>query len=269
MSPVPLNIYKSIVATILLFLTMLVLDKPLIPEMSKSDWFLLIFSGIIGLALADWLFFITLARLGAGLVAIIECLYLPSVIILSTIFLGESLSRGAITGTILVLSAVMIGTFTRNTSQHLIQKEKSSISGILLGCCAMIMVAIGIVCIKETLERSDVLWATLVRLSSGAIFLVVITAFHPQKKQYLNELKFSRTWFYVLPASISANYLALLCWIGGMKYSENASQAAILNQMSTIIIFVLAAIFLGEKITKNKLLAICMAVTGALLSVFW
>ncbi len=52
-----------------------------------------------------------------------------------------------------------------------------------------------------------------------------------------------------------------------MKYTT-ASQAAILNQMSTIYIFILAALFLKETITGPKTLAIALALTGAGLTIF-
>jgi drug/metabolite transporter (DMT)-like permease len=70
-----------------------------------------------------------------------------------------------------------------------------------------------------------------------------------------------------LPASICGNYIALVLWVAGMKYTT-ASRAAILNQMSTIFIFILAAVFLKEKITVNKGVAIFMAISGALLTIF-
>jgi drug/metabolite transporter (DMT)-like permease len=38
--------------------------------------------------------------------------------------------------------------------------------------------------------------------------------------------------------------------------------------MSTIFIFILAAVFLKEKITVNKGVAIFMAISGALLTIF-
>jgi drug/metabolite transporter (DMT)-like permease len=53
-------------------------------------------------------------------------------------------------------------------------------------------------------------------------------------------------------------------WIAGMKHTQ-ASIASALNQMSTIFIFVLAAIFLKEKVTRTKLLAVVLAMLGALL----
>ncbi len=91
-SPISLNIYKSIVALILISLTMLVLDIPFFPDKPLNDWVILSVSGFFGITLADMFFFMSLEKLGAGLVAIVECLYLPCVILLSFIILGENLS---------------------------------------------------------------------------------------------------------------------------------------------------------------------------------
>jgi drug/metabolite transporter (DMT)-like permease len=46
----------------------------------------------LGIALADWLFFTALVRLGAELTAIVDCAYAPFVIGLSFLFLGERMS---------------------------------------------------------------------------------------------------------------------------------------------------------------------------------
>lgn len=270
-SPVTLNIYKSFVALILVTLTMLVLDIPFFPDKPLNDWLLLAVSGFLGITMADLLFFIALDRLGASLLAIVECLYLPSVIFFSFILLGEHLSMGAVIGGLLVLAAVYVGTMTKKRVSEKtledIAKDKILLSGILIGCLSMISLAVGIVIIKELLEQTDVFWATLVRVVAGTMSLMIIVVCHPKRKQYFNELKFSKAWFLALPASVSGNYLALLCWIGGMKYTS-ASRAAILNQMSTIFIFILAAVFLKERITVNKTIAILLALTGACLTIF-
>jgi drug/metabolite transporter (DMT)-like permease len=264
-SPMALNIYKSFVALILLSITMLILGIPFFPDKPLNDWLLLAASGFFGITLADLFFFIALDRLGASLTAIVECLYLPSVIFFSFIFLSENLNSGAIIGGILVLSAVYVG--SRKNKNEKALKTKTSISGIIIGCLSMIFLAIGIVMIKELLVHTDVFWAVIVRVVAGTISLLAIAIMHPKRKQYFAELKFSKEWLIVLPASISGNYIALLFWVSGMKYTT-ASQAAILNQMSTIFIFILAAVFLKEKITMNKTIAIILALTGACLTIF-
>ncbi len=267
-SPISLNIYKSIVALLLVSFTMLGLGVPFFPEKPLNHWLLLCISGFLGVTLADLFFFMALNRLGASMLAIVECLYLPSIIFFSFLMLGEELKPGALAGGVLVLTAVFIGTIRRTKKNKEILQHKSSFSGVLLGCFSMMFIAISIVMIKELLGETDVIWVTFVRVLAGVITLLMLVLFHPKRKIFFNEIKFSRAWFVALPASVSGNYLALLCWMGGMKYTT-ASQAAILNQMSTIFIFILAAVFLNERITANKIMAIVLAFAGACLAIFY
>lgn len=263
-SPVPLNIFKSIVSFFLILITMILLGTDFFPDQPVDDWLWLAASGVIGITLSDLFFFMALNRLGAGLTAIVECLYMPSVIFFSFLLLSEHLGLFTIIGGGLVFTAVLVGSISKNNSMH--KGFKIPWFGIGIGCLSMICVAIGIVIIKELLPQVDVFWATLVRVIAGIVSLFLIVLFHPKKKQYISELKFSNAWGYALPASICGNYLAILCWVGGMKYTT-ASKAAILNQMSTIFIFILAALFLKEKISSNRVLAIILAFAGACMTI--
>jgi drug/metabolite transporter (DMT)-like permease len=266
-SPLSLNIYKSLVALILIFFTMLILGIPFFPEVPLNDWLLLSLSGVLGITLADIFFFTALNRLGAGLVAIVECLYLPSVLLFSHLIIGETLGFGGMMGSLLVLSAVLVGSVDKKGMAHPNKFSRDTLWGIVSGILSILFLAIGIVIIKGILEQTNVFWATLVRLAAGSLSLLIMVLFHPNRKKYFRELNFSRAWFTAFPASVCGNYFALVCWVAGMKYTT-ASQAAILNQMSSIFIFILAAIFLKENITANKAIAICLAITGACLTLF-
>lgn len=266
-SPITLNIYKSVVALVLVSGTMVVLGIPFFPDKPLKCWLLLSLSGLLGIALADIFFFMALDRMGAGLVAVVECLYLPCVLLFSFLILGETLTPWAMAGSILVFCAVIVGSFTGQKGAG----QPSGLSGETLvglgtGILSMIFLALGIVIAKEVLDQTDVFWATLVRVWAGLICLGAILLCHPGRKGYLAELAFSRAWLTALPASVCGNFIALVFWVAGMKYTT-ASRAAILNQMSTIFIFVLAALFLKEKITLNRALAIGLAVTGACMTI--
>ncbi|WP_022667175.1 DMT family transporter [Desulfospira joergensenii] len=266
-SPITLNIYKSIVALVLISVTMLLFNIPFFPDKPLKYWMMLSLSGFLGITLADIFFFIALDRLGAGLLAIVECLYLPSVLLFSFIFLGESLSPWGIAGSLLVFSAVIMGSLTkRKVAEETSSLSKETLWGLIAGILSILFLALGIVIVKEVLEQTDVFWATLVRVWAGVLSLGIIVLCHPGRGRYLAELKFSRAWLTALPASVAGNYIALVFWVAGMKYTT-ASRAAILNQMSTIFIFILAALFLKEKITLNRALAIGLAMTGACLTI--
>ncbi len=266
-SPISLNIYKSLVALILISVTMAVLDIPFFPAVTPWDFILLALSGFIGITLADICFFTALNSLGAGLMGVVECFYLPSVLLFSFILLDEQLSPGGFAGSTLVLSAILVGTWQGGRTGTSLTPSPFLWKGIFAGILSTVFMAFGIVMIKDVLARTDVFWATLVRIFAGCITLGAMAVFHPGRSRILKELRFSRAWLAALPASVSGNFIALVCWVAGMKYTT-ASQAATLNQMSTIFIFILAAVWLKEKITLQRSIAICLAVTGAYMTIF-
>jgi len=67
--------------------------------------------------------------------------------------------------------------------------------------------------------------------------------------------------------SVVGGYLAMMLWLGGMKYTQ-ASVAAALNQTTNVFIFILAAWVLKESITGQRVLGIVLGVGGALMVVF-
>ena len=59
-------------------------------------------------------------------------------------------------------------------------------------------------------------------------------------------------------------FLSVIFWLAGYKYTL-AGRAAIYNQLSTILIILMAALFLKEKMNKRKWFAVCCALSGAIL----
>ena len=67
--------------------------------------------------------------------------------------------------------------------------------------------------------------------------------------------------------SVLGAYLSMIMWLGGMKYAQ-ASTAAALNQTSNIFIFLMAAVFLKERINLKRAIGITLGVGGAYLVMF-
>jgi drug/metabolite transporter (DMT)-like permease len=86
----------------------------------------------------------------------------------------------------------------------------------------------------------------------------------PRRREFLAVFRPSRAWRFSLPAAFLGSYLALMFWIAGMKYTE-VGVAAILNQSSTILVLILAAVFLKEPFTRRKLMACSLALAGIVL----
>jgi drug/metabolite transporter (DMT)-like permease len=259
-SPAALNLFKCGVTMVLLIPTLLLFGVPFAPMVPLSDWILFCASGFLGITLADTLLFIALMRIGAGLSAVVDCLYLPVMMLFSFIFLGEVLSWWGIFGALLVLSALC--TISANRADDCTGLPETRISGMLYGVAAILLIAISIVMVKPRLAQVHLLWASFVRTLAGFAGLAAFMLMSSTCRRQIVALRPSRTWYTAVPASISGNYLAMLAWLAGMKHTL-VSVSAILNQLSTIFIFILAALFLKEPVTGRRISATILAFTGA------
>ena len=259
--PLGLNLFKNTFALLLIPPTMLAFGQALFRPAPLNDYVLLMLSGVLGIGISDTLFFKSLNLLGAARSAIVDCLYSPVIIVLSVFWLGERLTLAQATGALIIVSAV----FTIGREKGLVQiTRRQLIAGILLGITSMVAMGIGIVMIKPLLERSPVLWAIEIRLVGAAVSLFVILAFYPKRREVVRSIMDARGWKYTIPGAFLGTYIALMFWIGGMKYAP-ASIASALNQTSNIFIFVLAAIFLKESMTRYKVIGMVLAVIGVFL----
>lgn len=261
-SPMALNLFKGVVTLFLLVPTLWFAGVPLFPVRPANDWVLFFISGLLGITLADTFFFMALKRLGASRWAVVDCLYLPCIILLSALFLNESIGLKGLLGALLVISA--IGADACSGSSAVMSRDDFW-AGLVFGVLAVVLIAGSVVMVKPLLEQTSVLWASFVRLLAGVAGLIVIAVIHPERRVILGSLLPSSAWKIALPASIVGNYMAMLAWLAGFKYTL-VSVAAILNQLSTIFTFILAAVFLKEPVTLPRMIAIVMAVAGALLA---
>ena len=56
----------------------------------------------------------------------------------------------------------------------------------------------------------------------------------------------------------------MILWIAAFKLTDMAS-AAVLNQMSTVFIVILASLLLGEPLTARRITAAAVAVAGSII----
>ncbi len=259
-SPFALNLFRVVVSTSLLLPTVLVAGEAGWHG-STRDVLILFASGIIAIATSDTLFHMSLNVVGAGISAILDCLYAPLTVLLATVLLGERLSALQLVGMALVLSGVLAA--AQHDPPHGVTRRQL-VLGAVWGVLAMVALALGIVIAKPVLNHSPVLWATAVRNLGCLGVMVPIALLSPRRREILHVFKPSRSWRFSLPGALLGSYLALICWIAGMKYTK-VGIAAILNQSSTIYVLVLASVFLREPFTRRKAIASVVAVIGIVL----
>lgn len=262
--PLALNLFKNLLAMILLLPTMWLWGETIFLQVSSRDYLILIISGALGIGIADTMFFKSLNLLGAGMTAIVDCLYSPFIIVMSMLFLRESLTPVQFIGVSIIISAVLTVSNTKGRgglSRH------NLVWGIFWGVLAMASMAVGVVLFKPLLDRLPLLWVTEVRLFGGTLMVGLILLFSPSRRTIVSSINSVRSWYYTISGSLIGAYLAMILWLAGMKLTQ-ASIAAALNQTSNIFIFIFAAILLKEEINFQRVLAIILAVLGAFMVTF-
>ena len=260
--PLALNFFKNVFALPLVVLTLVLLGEPFLVAGSGRDDLLLLLSGVLGIAISDTLFLQSLNLLGAALAGIVETFYSPFVIGLSVLFLGERMTLSQLAGVGLIVLAVLV--ISREDHTGMVARRDLRL-GIGLGILAMLFVGVGIVMIKPLLARVSLIRATGVRLVGGAVPLGLVLLAHPRRRDMLRPLLVPANWKALAPGSILGAYISLVVWLGGMRYTF-VSVAAALNQLNTVFIFILAVVFLREKVTPTKMAAVILAFAGAYLA---
>jgi len=256
-----MNLFKNVLGAALFAVTLAAAGGSFLPALAGRDYLLLVLSGLLGVAVSDTLLFVALDKLGAELTAIIDCVYSPFVISLSVLFLGERMNPIQSAGVALIVLGVFLITLRKSGAQI---ARRALFAGIGIGILAMFFSAAGIVLMKPVLGRVSLVWASFVRLATGTVFVGLSIALKPGRREIIRPLRSSKNLGLLVPASLLASYLSLLVWMGGMKFTQ-ASVAATLNQMSAVFVFILAAVFLKERVTPLKLAAVILAFAGAVL----
>ena len=262
--PVPLSLINCIIGLTLGGIVYIVFAPPH-PDAPLGHVLLLALSGALGIGIADTLYFASINDIGAGRAAIIETAYAPLAVVAAFAYLGERLTVRDGVGLGLVLSGVVVVAFeARNEGRTEVSKTRA-LRGVLSGFGATALFVIAIIGIRPLLALYDVQWIALVRMTGGLLATAAICIVRPSwRNQLVAVAKPQAAWKFVLPAGVFGMFMSMQLWVAGFKYAK-ASIAAVLNQMSTLFIVMLAALFLGEKLTPMKILALVLGFAGAVL----
>lgn len=281
-SPLALNLFKNAVGLVLLIVTlvaMLALQPDSVAMLLRQpggEVALLVLSGVLGIAIADTLFFYALNLIGVGLISIVDCSYTPFMIFFGWLIAKEHLTVLHYVGAALVIGGVFIATEHTPPAGR---TRRQILAGVFLATLAIALMALGIVMVKGILDRFPVkwestllIWATAVRLAAGfgalAIFTLLLQALArrrqpaPERAAIWGVFRPRPGWRYALPGAVLGTYFSLVLWVAGIKYTH-IGVAAVLNQTSVIWSCIFAALILRERFGARQIGALALAMFGA------
>lgn len=278
LAPLPLNFLKNLVVLGLLLPTLPLMHGWQLPGLPPSDIALALASGVIGIAVADTLYFRALNQMGAARMGVLGNAYSPFVIVLSFLFLGERLTAPQLAGFVLVSAGVLL--VTRTPTAALAGPPESPLAegaaapvpaampeaplrGALWGLLAVLLMAASIVMVKRVLEEQPLAWVTGWRLVGAIAGMFLLAAVRGQLAALVPRGAAGR-WRRLVLAAFVGQYLAMLLWLAGYKYTQ-ASVAAVLNETSSAFIVLLAWLWLREPLHRLAIAGVLLTLSGVAL----
>ncbi|MBP8080921.1 MAG: DMT family transporter [Arenimonas sp.] len=255
--PLQLNFLKNLLVLGMLLPTIPLLHGSAIPGFTMWQLVAAIASGVLGIGIADTLYFRALNELGAGRMGVLGNFYSPFVIVLSFLFLDERLLPAQFVGFGLVSLGVWVAAWPRGGAAG---RPAHAVRGFAYAMLAVVLMAVSIVMVKRVLEAQPLLWVTGLRML-GALAGIVAIAWLRGETAQLAPPTIGMPWRKLVFASFIGQFLAMILWLAGYKFTQ-ASVAAILNETASIFILLLAAIWLKEPLTRRALLGVGLTLSG-------
>jgi drug/metabolite transporter (DMT)-like permease len=120
--------------------------------------------------------------------------------------------------------------------------------------------AVSIVMVKRVLEAHPLLWVTLLRMLGALVGMAVIAAVRGEMA-HLAPARTGMPWRKLVLAAFVGQFLAMVLWLAGYKYTL-ASVAAVLNETASIFILLLAAFWLKEPLTRRSVFGVVLTFGG-------
>ena len=252
-----ISLLKNIVG-VLGFISFIILQGDPFPDFIGQEYFILIISGIIGVAIGDILFLASLRRIGSSLSALVSTGYTISIFILAFLMFGEVISFISYLGGLLVILGVVIGTIDLDLNRT----PKEVLYGVSFGLLANLCTAYSVLLLRPIMDIHPVLPIALVRFSIGMIISAFGILYLNGKLALRETILKGFSNYNLLAGAFFGTFLSVIFWLAGFKFTL-AGRAAIYNQLSTIFIILLASVFLNQQMTKRKWVAVSLALMGS------
>lgn len=258
LQPLQLSLLKNPLVLAMVLVAIPLVHGTALPDFTAAQMLIALGSGVIGIAIADTLYFRALNQLGAGRMGVLGNFYSPAVIVLSVLFLDERLTLMQFIGFGLVSLGVFLVAERRADD---LGGGRALLKGLAIGLVAILLMAVAIVMVKRTLEAQPLLWVTALRMGGAVAGLWLVALLLRGRESALLPPLASVPWRKLLLAAFVGQFLSMVFWLGGYKFTS-ASVAAILNESSSVFILLLAWAWLKEPLSRRAMAGVALTIAG-------
>lgn len=260
--PYILTLFKNIVAVTLLAGCAILLSADM-PKNSNTYW-MLVFSGVIGIAIGDTASMAALARVGAQLSALSLCLAPPMAAMIAAYTFGEKMMPREL----LAMSMIVLGCggaiLARGRGAVRLEQSPQFYWGIVLITICALANAIGMVLARESMQEAGILSGTLIRALPVVAILLLFHLRQPKEHHEVVRTAKPKDWIILFGIAFLGSFIGLILLSVAAKYAKTGVITTIIATTAVWIIPI-SRFFLGENISLLGVVSSVVACIGVAL----
>lgn len=260
--PAQMNLLKNVLAALMLFVTILIVDRSIWIDGFQFHW-LLLASGAVGLGLGDTLYFEAFEHIGVRKALLFLILSPPMAGVIALIFLGEAISIPGWIGILITISGVGWVILERTPTEVKNDRSSNFRKGVILAFLSAVTQAVGAVLSHTAMIQTHIsaLQSAWLRLIGGALIAAIWMKFQSGPK---NRLGLTLSSLHIVMIIFFTALFGTTIGIWLQQFALRYTAAGIAQTFfSTSPIFILPIMyFMGEKISFRALLGAVIAVIG-------
>ena len=216
-----------------LFLTATCLVMQVEMSLTPDIFARLLVSGILGICFCDFMLYRAMTIIGPSMAVLVLSLSAGFTALFGWLFLDEVMSFQAIAGIAVTLAGIA-WVITEHSGSTLlpgqaIPEGKTLAAGVILAACASMSLSASFIFLKQAMQSgTDPLWATFVRMLSGAVVLWGVGIFRGWARSLAAGLRANPRFYWIL-------FLSSICASMGMWLSSVGMNLAPVGVAATLI----------------------------------
>ena len=230
------------------------------PMPRRAIWILGL-SGLLGFAAGDALFFAALSQLRAHLVVLFGLLGQAFTVVLAVVWLGEVVTPLKWLAIALMVGGVAAALWKAEEEE---QEGRSTTRGVVCGLASVAVISVSVIIAKQGLEQVSAAQGTFVRMLWGTAGVAVLGLASGRTMAWLKPFGRPEVLGRVVVAAVVATFGGFWLFHVALK-NIDVAVANPLASVEPLFTLPLAALFLGESISRRAIAGSAVAVAGAVL----
>ena len=256
LSPLAMTLVKALLSVILFAIPLAYYG---FERMTPQVLSMLVVSGILGIAVADSLFFAALQYLGARDIVLLLCLGQVFTVFLAVLLPRERPELWQWVGIALVIAGVTAALYSPDTGAATHRTR-----GLILGLLSAAFMSYSLIVAKPALESVSGLQGAMIRMASGGLGILILGLGRGQVRNWVVSFGDLKSLKFFLAGTLVVAYGGFWLSLVAIKNGEVSINSTLIST-EPMFALPLAAIFLKERVTRRALIGTVLAFVGVVL----